>query len=190
MTRVGAAFRIFFRTLFNEEIAHEVEQLLHGEGKTSPALQPPELKPEPVKPSPAKPQPVTPPKPVRSEALTLLATLQRESRLIDFLKEPLEGYSDAQIGAVARDIHRDCGKVVERMFAVRPILTDAEGAAVEVPVGFDAGRYRLTGNVTGEPPFRGTLQHHGWEATQCEVPVWTGTDTASKTIAPAEVELR
>ena len=33
---------------------------------------------------------------------------------------------------------------------MRPILAAAEGATVEVPAGFDGGRYRLTGNVTGQ----------------------------------------
>ncbi len=69
----------------------------------------PQPKPEPKKPA-AAPR-------GRSEALTLLATLQREARFVDFIMESLEGYSDAQIGAVARDVHRDCGKVLERLFA-------------------------------------------------------------------------
>ena len=104
---------------------------------------------------------------MRSEAITLLATLQREARFVDFLKEPLDGYSDAQIGAAARDVHRDCGKRARA--AVRPAgrsSTRRKGPQVEVPAGFDAGRFRLTGNVTGEPPFRGRLVHHGWEADQ------------------------
>jgi hypothetical protein len=67
---------------------------------------------EPAKPQPKQDakKPAAAPRP-RSEALTLLATLQREARFVDFIKESLEGYSDAQIGAVARDVHRDCGKV-------------------------------------------------------------------------------
>jgi hypothetical protein len=129
-------------------------------------------------------------KAARSEAITLLAALQREGRFVDFLKEELTGYGDAQIGAVARDLHRDCAKVVERMFAVKPLLTDAEGAAVEVPVGFDAGRYRLTGNIGRSPPFRGSLVHHGWQATACELPEWVGDEASSRVIAPAEVEVK
>ena len=56
----------------------------------------------------------------------MLATLQREARFVDFVKESLEGYADAQIGAVARDVHRDCGAVLERLFALRPVLADQE----------------------------------------------------------------
>ena len=38
----------------------------------------------------------------RDGALALLALLQREGRLVDFLREPLDGYGDADIGAAAR----------------------------------------------------------------------------------------
>ena len=61
---------------------------------------------------------------------------------------------------------------------------------MEVPAGFDAGRWRLTGNVTGEPPFRGRLVHPGWEATTCELPTWSGSAAAARIVAPAEVELK
>ena len=72
-----------------------------------------------------------------SEAITLLAALQREARFVDFIQESLAGYSDAQIGAAARDVHRDCGAVLERMFALRPAVAEEEGTEVEVPAGFD-----------------------------------------------------
>ncbi len=128
-------------------------------------------------------------KPVRSEAVTLLAALQREARFVDFIKEPLDGYSDAQIGAAARDVHRDCGKVLDRLFAIRALNDQEEGSALEVPAGFDAGRYRLTGNVAGNPPFRGRLVHHGWEAAEVQLPEWSGTSQSARVIAPIEVEL-
>ena len=142
----------------------------------------PQPKVEPKRPA-AAPRP-------RSEALTLLATLQREARFVDFIKEPLEGYSDAQIGAVARDVHRDCGKVLERLFALLPVASQQEGEEIEVTAGFDPARDRLTGSVEGEPPFRGRLAHHGWEATRCDLPVWSGKEAAARIIAPVEVELK
>ena len=85
------------------------------------------------------------------EALTLLATLQREARFVDFVQESLGDYTDAQIGAVARDVHRDCGTVLKRVSALRPVLPNEEGAPVEIPQGFDAGRYHLTGKVKDTP---------------------------------------
>lgn len=128
--------------------------------------------------------------PRRSDALSLLAVLQREARFVDFVMEPISGYSDAQIGAAVRDVHRGCAAALERAFAVQPLRTDAEGAPVQVPAGFDPAQFKLVGNVAGQPPFRGTLAHHGWKATQCELPAWTGSAAAAQIIAPAEVELK
>jgi hypothetical protein len=76
------------------------------------------------------------------------------------------------------------------MFAVNPLLDESEGAAIEVPAGFDAARYRLVGNVSGTPPFRGSLVHHGWQATTCELPEWVGGEESARVIAPAEVEVK
>lgn len=133
---------------------------------------------------------VAPKPPARSEALTLLAALQREARFVDLVQESLDGYSDAQIGAASRDVLRDCGKVLERMFSVRPLIADGEGAKVDVPAGYDANRFRVTGNVAGTPPFQGQLVHAGWQATHCQLPVWSGSDESALVIAPAEVEVR
>jgi hypothetical protein len=181
MTAIGLALRLFFRTLFNREFRQQAERLVRGELIDKAAAPSPATVPK------AEPKKQPPP---RSEALTLLAALQREARLVDFLQEPIADYNDAQIGAAVRDIHRDCAAVLERMFGLRPLLTEAEGAAIEVPAGFDAARYSLTGNVAGQPPFRGTLAHHGWQVTRCELPQFSGGDDAAKVVAPAVVELK
>jgi len=127
--------------------------------------------------------------PKRSEALTLLETLQREGRFLDFVMEPLEGYSDAQIGAAARDVHRECAKTIHRLFDPGPLLTEGESSEVEVPADFSPAQYRLTGNVSGQAPYRGVLRHHGWIAAKCEVPVWNGKPAVSEVLAPAEIEV-
>jgi hypothetical protein len=178
--RLFLAIRVFFEILFSTTKAGLVRDALVGKLPAAPVAEVP--KPAPKAPPAPKP-------PARSEAVTLLATLQREGRLIDFLKEDLAAYSDAQIGAVARQIHRDCGAIVARLFDIRPVLDQPEGAPVDLAAGFDAGRFRLTGNVSGEPPFHGRLMHHGWEAAKCELPAWTGKETSARVIAPAEVEL-
>jgi hypothetical protein len=167
MSKLALAFKAFFTTLKSDEFAKLVE--------TGAAL-----------------QPVAAPvieKPQRSEALTLLAALQREARLVDFLMEPLDGYSDPQVAAAVRDIQADSRKVLERMFALKPLRSESEGTKIDVPAGFDAGAFKLTGNVTGEAPYQGELMHPGWTATKVEVPVWKGSDETAKVIAPAEVEL-
>lgn len=183
MGRFLLGFKALFGAWFNAESAKKIATALSPASTEPVAVRLPE--PKPVEP----PKPAAPPKPKRSEALTLLATLQREARFIDFLKEPIESYADAQIGAAVRSIHRDSAAVVDRLFAIRPILNEAEGADVTVPAGADAARYRLTGKVTDKPHGAGKLVHHGWEATQCELPQWTGSDAAARVVAPAEVEL-
>jgi hypothetical protein len=182
MGRFFIATRVFLAILSDSALADVMRK--HFSGKAPAALPKPEAPPQPK----APPAPIVK-APTRSEAVTLLATLQREARFIDFLMEPLTGYADAQIGAVARDVHRDCGAVVKRLFDPRPAVTQEEGSALDVPAGFDAGRYRLTGNVTGQPPFHGRLVHPGWEAAKCELPTWSGSKDSARVIAPAEVEL-
>ena len=179
MSRIFLAFRYFFAILFSSKTAEAVRCLNKQSALPGPVEQAALLKPKVVE----------PPKPARSEAITLLAALQREARFVDFLQEPLTGYSDAQIGAVARDIHRDCAAVVQRLFKMKPAVEQQEGENVELAASFDAGRYRLTGNVAGQPPFRGKLVHPGWEATSCELPTWSGTKESARVVAPAEVEL-
>ena len=55
---------------------------------------------------------------------------------------------------------------------------------------YDAARVRLVGNLTGQPPYHGELRHRGWEASQANLPEWTGSAAAAIVIAPAEVELK
>ena len=133
--------------------------------------------------------PATPVKSPRSDAITLLATLQREARFVDIVSESLDGYSDAQIGAAARDVLRDSGKVLARVFSLRPVVNGEEGTTVEIPAGYETGCYRLTGNVSRDPPFPGKLMHAGWQATKCDLPTWTGSQKAALIVAPAEVQL-
>ncbi|HEV3002970.1 MAG TPA: DUF2760 domain-containing protein, partial [Pirellulales bacterium] len=175
--RIGLAFRVFFRILFDAALAERVRPLLV------------EAAAVPTTPAAPKLAEKTKKKPARSDALNLLAMLQREARFVDFIQESIAGYSDEQIGAAVRDVHRDCAAVLQRAFALSPIRTESEGSTVELPAEFDAARYRLAGHVPERPPFRGMLAHHGWQATQCVLPDWSGADDATMVVAPAVVEL-
>jgi hypothetical protein len=182
MGRLGLSFRAFFRILSDGAFAERVQAL--ADGKALPQA------PRPPEAATAFPPATTPAAaPGRSEALTLLSVLQREARLVDFLKEDIAAYANEQIGAAVRDVHRDAARVLERLFALQPVMTQPEGASVEVPAGSDAARVRLVGNVSGNPPFRGTLRHGGWEATKVQLPEWSGGTAATRVVAPAEVEL-
>jgi hypothetical protein len=124
----------------------------------------------------------------RDGALALLALFQREGRLVDFLREPLDGFSDGDIGAAARDVHRGCKKVLDQHLVMEAVMPGAEEDKVSVPKGFDPAEVRLIGEAKGEPPFRGTLRHHGWRVTETKLPALAdGVDRA--VVAPAEVEL-
>lgn len=124
----------------------------------------------------------------QQRALQLLSLLQREGRLVDFLEENIESYDDAQIGAAVRNIQENCKKSLNEYLAPKAVIDKEEGEEVAIPAGFDAGAIKLTGNVTGEPPFRGILQHRGWLASSFDLPTLTGTQVPD-IIAPAEVEI-
>jgi hypothetical protein len=124
----------------------------------------------------------------RDGALALLALLQREGRFVDFVRDSVDGASDADIGAAAREVHRGCRKVLDQHLSIEPVMPGAEEAKVDVPKGFDPAEVRLIGEAKGEPPFRGTLRHHGWRVVDAKLPTLAeGVDRA--VIAPAEVEL-
>lgn len=161
--RIRAVIRVSWRVLRNPEFARKAEAL----------LAPPEP-PTPVKPSGAP--------------LRMLSLLQREGRLLDFLLEDIDNYSNDQIGAAVRDIHRQCRHALQEHLVLEPVLPHAEGDSVEVPAGFDPSAIQLTGNVTGQPPFRGVLRHHGWRVSDIKLaPHPEGQDEL--VLQPAEVEL-
>ena len=121
--------------------------------------------------------------------LRVLAVLQRDGRLVDFLQEDIDPYSDAQIGAAARDIHRGCRKALRDYLTVSPILPGLEESEVTIAPDFDPASIALTGNVQGSPPFRGVLKHHGWRDEAVHLPALPGARDESSVLAPAEVEI-
>lgn len=121
--------------------------------------------------------------------LRVLTILQRDGRLVDFLQEDIDGYSDPQIGAAVRDIHKGCRKALHAYLTIEPVLTDDEESEVTVAAGFDPASIRVTGNVAGSPPFRGVLKHRGWRVKSAQLPVIPGARDDTSILAPAEVEI-
>jgi hypothetical protein len=121
-------------------------------------------------------------------ALQLLGLLQREARFIDFIEEDVTRYADADIGAAARVVHDGCRRVLREHFTIDPVRDEAEGSRITLPEGFDATSIRLTGNVTGKPPFNGSISHRGWRVTGVRLPKLVESHDA-RVLAPAEVEL-
>jgi len=181
--RVAFAFRCFFSILFHADIPNDIAQKL-------------------VKPAGRVPQAATAATPSASclkevqgqvsdtfdRAVQVLALLQRDGRLIDFLAENISAYPDAQIGAAVRTIHDTCRQVLDQYVKLEPILNSEEDQPVMVPAGFDPAAIKLIGNVAGEPPVRGVLRHKGWRVKEVNLPPLQ-QGTGRMVVAPAEVEL-
>lgn len=126
-----------------------------------------------------------------AEIVGFLATLQERGRLVDFLMDDVTAYSDAQVGAAARVVHQGCKSVLQEMFRITPVRAETEGSTVTVPAGSAADEYRLSGKISGQPPFSGTLTHRGWKTDRAKLPrVLRTTGDRLPAIAPAEVELK
>lgn len=180
--RLGLAFRAFWSVLFSSEKATAIRDCLVG--KSTQASIESKPTPEVVRVEGSKKVEL----PKRSEALTLLSVLQREARLLDLVQESLDDYSDAAVGAAARDVLRDCRKSLHRMIPLAPVMEEEEGTSVAVPSNASALRIRLTGS--GAQATSGVLVHRGWMATSVQLPQWTGTDADATVLAPAEIEVR
>ena len=122
------------------------------------------------------------------QSLHLLALLQREGRLMDFLAEDLTLYDDAQIGGAVRAVHEGCRKLLEKRLKPVPVMAAEEGEAVTIEPGFDPAAIRLSGNVAGDPPFKGVLRHKSWKASRDEMPELISASDP-RIIAPAEVDI-
>ncbi|MDD5269202.1 MAG: DUF2760 domain-containing protein [Methylococcales bacterium] len=134
------------------------------------------------------PEPVILKESTPDAALQLLGLLQKEARFIDFIKEDIATYSDADIGVAARVVHEGCNKALNEHFTLAPIRSEQEGGKITLPQGFDASSVRLTGNIVGSAPFTGTLIHKGWQVTNIRLPKLTQGHNAN-ILAAAEVEL-
>jgi hypothetical protein len=107
---------------------------------------------------------------------------------VDFLQEDLDMYDDEQIGAAVRNIHSSCRKIINKSLPLKPILDGNEGEEITVETGFDPDAIKLTGRVTGEPPFKGIIRHKGWRTKKLELPELSATKDPT-IVSPGEVEI-
>lgn len=188
---VGLMFQFLWRSLIEPEFTVHAAEFLGrrvlpppADRKTAPAT-------EPAKPPAALPPPAAPPVPVKppaGDAWRVLALLQRDGRLLDFLMEDLSAYTDAQIGAAARDIHDKCRQALLEHGEFKAVVDRKEDEPITIPAGFDPGAIRLTGNLQGQPPFTGTVRHPGWKMKETKLPPLP-PDSDGIILQPAEVEL-
>lgn len=135
-------------------------------------------------------KPVEPPKPPKPSGapLRMLALLQAEARLVDFLMEDIQGLPDAQIGQAVREVHKKAAAALKQHAVIEPVLDGKEDETVSVPKGFDPSAIRVVGNVTGEPPFTGQVNHPGWRVKELKLaPPPEGADEF--VLQPAEVQI-
>lgn len=121
-------------------------------------------------------------------ALRLLATLQEEARLLDFIAEDVASYSDDQVGAAARGVHAGLVRALKERVSFSPLRSEEEGDTVTLEDGYSPASVRLVGSPSGEAPWKGCLVHPGWIATRVALPQPTGGGD-SRILAPAEIEV-
>jgi len=168
VSRIVLAFRAFFAILFGRPLPREIKNTAPG--------------PKPAAAAKAEPQPPNP-----AYALQLLAILQRDSRLVDFLMEDIASYDDDQIGAAVRSLHDQARDSLARYLSLQPIIDGVEGAYTR-PATTDPAAVKFIGNVPAGKPEGGVLRHKGWRAAKVDLPVLNPKQDASF-IAPAEIEI-
>ncbi|MDH3600221.1 MAG: DUF2760 domain-containing protein, partial [Candidatus Tectomicrobia bacterium] len=182
--RLLYAFQCFLAVLMRGKLSDDLLRALGAAPASIPLPTERVSTPEP-EPAPEVTPPLSDP---GDRAVQLLALLQRDGRLIDFFGEEIAPYSDAQVGAAARNVHESCRQVLERYVTLEPIIDSEEGQPVTVPPEMDPATTKLIGNVTGTPPFQGVLRHRGWQATQVQLPP-LAEGAGRAVVAPAEVEI-
>jgi hypothetical protein len=125
---------------------------------------------------------------IAAAAVQVLALMQSEARLLDFLSEDITDYSDEDVGAAVRDVHRGLQAAIKDHFPVAPVRSEEEDSPITIPKGFDPHEIRLVGNVIGEAPFAGTINHRGWRVEKVILPTLS-SGKAAMIAAPAEVEI-
>ncbi len=193
-----ARIALAFKVIFSAHVASLLFAALQDErGKKLGAPLPGTPEEAPEKKAQGEPEPEAEPKPgpeelsepeVNRGAKLLLSVLQQEGRFVDFIHEDVAGFSDAEVGGAARVVHEGCRKALSRYLKFEPLEKTEEGSPMTVEGGFDSGKFRLTGNVTGKGPYKGTLAHPGWVLTQIELPSYGGA-LEKNIVAPAEVEI-
>jgi hypothetical protein len=145
--------------------------------------------------APSEPVAAKPPPPAANQAeaeiVAFVGLLQDKGRLVDFLMEDVNSYDDTQVGAAARVVHQGCRAVLNEHFKISPVSDAEEGSQITLPADYAADEYRLTGKISGNPPFKGTLLHKGWKADSVKLPRIVNTnENCLPSIAPAQVEVK
>ncbi|MGL4855150.1 MAG: DUF2760 domain-containing protein [Lentisphaeria bacterium] len=118
-------------------------------------------------------------------AIFTLNIMQREGRLVDFLMEDLESYTDAQVGVAARQIHRQSSLALRKYFDPGAVVVGVEGKEICLSAQVNLNSIKITGNSAVAGECRGILRHKGWRS-EPNLPIRVG-NLDSNLIFPAEI---
>jgi len=177
LNRISLAFRCFFNLLFGGELSDDTLRDLK--------LYRRDAAPKPAAAAPAAP--AAPAVKTSDGALQILAIMQRDARLVDFLMEDISGYQDDQIGAAVRELHDQCRDSIGRYVTLQPVIDGVEGTFAKAPSS-DPNVVKFIGNVPAKPPAGGTLRHKGWRVAKVSLPALSPKQDVT-IVAPAEIEI-
>ena len=190
MSKLSLAFKSFFSLLFSGKLPEDVLIALNLTRRV--------VMPQASKPAAAAAAPAEAAKAIESAkasdgAVQILAILQREARLIDFLEEDIAPYTDEQVGAAVRDIHKNSRAALQRHVTLKPVVDGVEGTNTNLAsAGLDANdttRLRIVGKVPADGKVdSGVLRHRGWRVDKIDLPT-TPMGKKAAILAPAEIEV-
>lgn len=180
--RLGLALRAFWKALFDRAVSERIAIAMDAPIVSPMVHAPAKTVSEPVQ-TPPQEQPL----PVQNPAITLLATLQRDARLIDLIYENLDQYQDAQVGAAARPCLKQCRQSLDRILKIEKLIAATENDTVPVPADASVARYRWIGESPASETATAKLVHPGWRAASVQLPQWSGQKADAQIIAPAQV---
>jgi hypothetical protein len=180
---IGLAFKTFFSLLFKGKLSDELVYelgLMRRVAKGTPSAAAPKLTPQ----AGAGPT---------DGAVQMLALLQRESRLVDFLLEDIAAYTDDQVGAAVRPVHEGCRAAIGRHVKLQPVIDGVEGTLTRLSAAGltakDTSAVKIVGNVPPDGKVEaGTLRHRGWKVERVDLPPLKAGERAT-VVAPAEIEV-
>jgi len=126
-------------------------------------------------------------------ALQLLAILQRDARLLDFLMEDIGSYSDDQVGSAVRTVHAQCQDSLGKYIKLAPVVDGVEGTFTKPEsagaLAKNPNAIKFVGNLPAQgKPSGGILRHKGWHADSVSLPAIHQKQSVS-ILAPAELEV-
>lgn len=126
-------------------------------------------------------------------ALQMLGILQRDARLVDFLMEDIQPFTDEQVGSAVRNVHTQCHETLKKYVKLAPVIDGVEGTFTKADsagaLAKDPNAVKFIGNLPAQgKPTGGTLRHKGWRVDTVQLPALHPKQNVT-ILAPAELEV-